>query len=139
MAAAAIGSMVFAGAAEARPLGWRPGVGLGIAAGAGLGLGLAAAATSPAWGYPGYYPDYYYPGYAYDYYDYSPAYTYMPPRTYQSYANPPLQTGRSVATEAMGNSCTTPVKACQLYNPSVIGNGCSCKAGGGRARGTVTQ
>jgi hypothetical protein len=50
----------------------------------------------------------------------------------------PLMSGRSVATGEMGNYCTTPTKTCELYHGSWIGNGCSCRAPGGRARGSVT-
>jgi hypothetical protein len=51
---------------------------------------------------------------------------------------PPLTTGRSVATGQMGKMCSTPVKACELYHESYIGNGCSCRVPGGRSRGTVS-
>lgn len=50
----------------------------------------------------------------------------------------PLVTGRSVATGEMGKMCSTPVKSCELYQASWIGNGCSCKVTGGRSRGSVT-
>ncbi len=53
-------------------------------------------------------------------------------------ATAPLLTGRSVATGQMGKMCSTPVKACELYRPSYIGNGCSCSVAGGRSRGTVS-
>ncbi|MGH6837631.1 MAG: hypothetical protein ACREDT_02285 [Methylocella sp.] len=53
-------------------------------------------------------------------------------------ATAPLLTGRSVATGQMGNLCSTPVKTCELYHASFIGNGCSCKVTGGRSRGTVS-
>jgi hypothetical protein len=49
-----------------------------------------------------------------------------------------LVTGRSVATGQMGKMCSTPVKACELYHASYIGNGCSCRVTGGRSRGTVS-
>jgi hypothetical protein len=49
----------------------------------------------------------------------------------------PLVTGRSVATGQMGKMCSTPVKSCELYQASWIGNGCSCKISGGRSRGSV--
>jgi hypothetical protein len=49
----------------------------------------------------------------------------------------PLITGRSVATGQTGNFCTTSVKTCELRHASYIGNGCSCRVIGGRARGTV--
>jgi hypothetical protein len=50
----------------------------------------------------------------------------------------PLVTGRSVATGQMGKMCSTPVKACELYHASYIGNGCSCRVTGGHSRGTVS-
>jgi hypothetical protein len=53
-------------------------------------------------------------------------------------ATAPLATGRSVATGQMGKMCSTPVKTCELYHASFIGNGCSCKVTGGHARGSVT-
>jgi hypothetical protein len=53
-------------------------------------------------------------------------------------ATAPLVTGRSVATGGMGKMCSTPVKACELYHASYIGNGCSCRITGGRSRGTVS-
>ena len=53
-------------------------------------------------------------------------------------ATAPLVTGRSVATGGMGKMCSTPVKACELYHASYIGNGCSCRVTGGRSRGTVS-
>jgi hypothetical protein len=49
----------------------------------------------------------------------------------------PLVTGRSVATGGMGRTCSTPVKSCELYHESFVGNACSCKVAGGRSRGTV--
>lgn len=36
-----------------------------------------------------------------------------------------------------GNYCATPEKTCLLYEPGVLGTGCSCKVPGGHARGTV--
>ena len=50
----------------------------------------------------------------------------------------PLITGRSVATNQSGNFCSTPVKTCELYHASFVGNGCSCRTPSGRARGSVT-
>jgi len=38
----------------------------------------------------------------------------------------------------MGNNCATPAKTCLLNHESWIGNGCSCRVPGGRARGTVS-
>jgi hypothetical protein len=49
----------------------------------------------------------------------------------------PLVTGRSVATGQMGKMCSTPVKTCELYQASWIGNSCSCKVSSGRSRGSV--
>jgi hypothetical protein len=99
---------------------------------AGLGLGYGLGAWG--YGYPydyGYgYPDYAY-GYGYPGYDYSYA---SPP----AYSTAPLVTGRSVATGHMGRMCSTPVKACELYHSSYVGNGCSCRVAGGRSRGTVS-
>ena len=53
-------------------------------------------------------------------------------------ATAPLVTGRSVATGQIGKMCSTPVKACELYHASYIGNGCSCRVTGGHSRGTVS-
>jgi len=53
-------------------------------------------------------------------------------------ASAPLVTGRSVAAGQMGKMCSTPVKACELYHASYIGNGCSCRVTGGRSLGTVS-
>jgi hypothetical protein len=50
----------------------------------------------------------------------------------------PVVTGRSVATGGIGDFCATPVKTCQLVQPSYVGGGCSCRVPGGRARGSVT-
>jgi hypothetical protein len=85
-----------------------------------LGYGLSA------WDYGYPYDNY---GYGYPSYDYS----YAAP----AYAAP-LVTGRSVATGQWGNFCTTSVKTCELTRASFIGNGCSCRVPGGRARGTVS-
>ena len=41
--------------------------------------------------------------------------------------------------DAAGNFCSTPVKTCELYHASWIGNGCSCRVPGGLARGSVTN
>jgi transposase len=46
-----------------------------------------------------------------------------------------LVTGRSVAVG--GKHCATPVKTCLLYHSWWVGNGCSCRVYGGRARGSV--
>lgn len=50
----------------------------------------------------------------------------------------PLAIGRSIATGQMGKLCATPVKICELSHASDVGNGCSCRVPGGRARGSVT-
>ena len=123
-------------------------------------LGAVLVASGPAWAQAYRYSPY---GYAYDYgypnnyaYGYgSPnnyAYGYGSPNNYAygygspyNYASPfgsaataPLVTGRSVATGQMGMTCSTPIKACELYHASWVGNGCSCRVPGGRARGAVT-
>jgi len=51
--------------------------------------------------------------------------------------SPPLVTSRSVAIGQMGRLCSTPVKTCELEHGSYVGNGCSCRVPGGRARGSV--
>ena len=52
-------------------------------------------------------------------------------------ATAPLVTGRSVATGQSGNNCSTPVRTCELIHSSFVGNSCSCRVHGGRARGSV--
>jgi hypothetical protein len=104
--------------------GWGWGGGL---VGLGLGYGLAGG-----WDYPYYdYYDFPYGGYAPYPYSYAPGYAYVAPAA-------PLVTGRSVATGGIGDFCSTPVKTCQLIQPSYVGGGCSCRVPGGRARGSVT-
>jgi hypothetical protein len=49
--------------------------------------------------------------------------------TYPVYATP--------VPSASGAYCATPVRTCALINPAPVGTGCSCRTGGGRARGTV--
>ena len=49
-----------------------------------------------------------------------------------------LATGRSVVTGQLGSICSTPVKVCDLSHATYVGNGCSCRVPGGRARGSVT-
>jgi len=95
---------------------------------AGLGLGLGLAGLDYGYDYPGYGYGYGYPGYAYGY-GY-PGY---------GYAAAPLVTGRSMAIGGMGGYCSTPVRTCELYQASFIGNGCSCRVVGGHARGVVTH
>ncbi len=43
------------------------------------------------------------------------------------------------APRERGNYCATPVTTCGLARPSWVGAGCSCRAPGGRARGTVAS
>jgi hypothetical protein len=93
------------------------------------------------YGYPSSYAD----GYGYRYansYDYANPFAIVTaPIAALAAATPttaPLVTGRSFATGQMGKMCSTPVKACELYHASYIGNGCSCKVTGGRSRGTVS-
>ncbi len=122
--------------------GWGWGGGWGL----GTGLGLAAA-TSPWWGsnYPYYgygYGNYPYYGYGDNYpYGYGLAAAATVPAAVAAAVTEPLITGRSVAigNAQMGNYCSTPVRTCLLYNESWVGNGCSCRISGGRARGSVTQ
>jgi hypothetical protein len=45
----------------------------------------------------------------------------------------------SASTGKMGNYCSTPTKTCELSRASWIGNGCSCRVPGGRARGYVSN
>ena len=57
-----------------------------------------------------------------------------------SQATAPLMTGRSVATGQMGRMCSTPVKACELYRESFVGNGQLESSGDARGhRGAVIQ
>ena len=62
------------------------------------------------------------------------------PPYYSNMWNPEaLMSGRSVAIGQMGMMCSTPLKVCELYHASYVGNGCSCKTADGRAHGTVTR
>jgi hypothetical protein len=126
--------------------GWNSGWGWGWGGwGWPAAAGVAAAGSYPWWGsnysYYGYgnYPYYSY-GYGYPY-GYGLAAAATAPVTVAAAATAPLMTGRSVATGPvqMGNYCTTSVKTCQLIRESWVGNGCSCRIPGGRARGSVTQ
>jgi hypothetical protein len=95
----------------------------------------------------GFYGQDYYAG-NYDYsagqygYGYGPGYGYGQPgygagvQYSEAPDDAPVRTGRSAAT--VGGTCSTPVKACTLYNQSYVGGGCSCKVSGGRSRGRVT-
>lgn len=47
-------------------------------------------------------------------------------------------TGRSAATGGFGRYCSTPIKTCMLYEPSMMGNSCSCKVEASRSHGSVT-
>jgi hypothetical protein len=119
--------------------GWNRGWGWPAAA------GLGVAASSPWWGsnYPYYdYGSYPYYSYGYGYpYGYGLGAAATAPVTVAAAATAPLMTGRSVAAGPvqMGNYCTTPAKTCLLTRESWVGNGCSCRIPGGRARGSVTQ
>ncbi|SFK51913.1 hypothetical protein [Methylocapsa palsarum] len=139
--------------------GWQGGAWPAIS-GLGLGLGLTEAASG-AYDYVSPYSSYDYngpyAGYGYGYptygYDFAYGYPYGPgtgfgtgllslPGTGFAVAGaptaPPLTTGRSAAAGGMGASCSTPAKTCELTHASMIGNGCSCRVEGGRARGSVT-
>ena len=99
------------------------------------GWGGGWPAYASGWGYPYY-------GYGYNYpYSYGLAAAATAPLAVAAATTAPLMTGRSVAISQgqMGNYCTKPVKTCLLYNESWVGNGCSCRISGGRARGSVTQ
>jgi hypothetical protein len=109
--------------------GW--GVGAGLL-GLGLGYGLANGGT---YGYPYGYGDPYAGYYGNPGYAYAPGYYTTQP---QIATTAPLVTGRSVAAGQIGDSCTTPVRTCQLIQASYVGVGCSCRVTGGRARGSVT-
>jgi hypothetical protein len=62
------------------------------------------------------------------------------PAAYEAFGSTPapLMTGRSVATGQIGIYCATPAKTCELYHPSYVGGGCSCRVPGGRSRGFVS-
>ena len=141
--AAAIAGLLLASSASAQPLGYP-------------NYPYDNAYNSGTWGYYGNPSvSYTYPnGYAYNY-GY-PSNSYGPfgfltaplsaaaaiPATVASAVTAPitapLVTGRSVAEGQMGRMCTTPAKSCELYHDSFVGNGCSCRVPGGRARGSVT-
>ncbi|HUI20506.1 MAG TPA: hypothetical protein VLZ74_05625 [Methylocella sp.] len=108
------------------------------------------AAYSPrTWGFYGYPWQYTYTYYPYGYsYDYS-----TPLGVIDALATPfaaaaaapavvvtgaPLVAGRSVATSSVGDHCTTSATTCELSHASFVGNRCSCRVPGGRARGSVT-
>ena len=91
--------------------------------------------------YRNYYDPSYYDGYdsfyggGYGGYDgLNSGYGYSSVTPYSGYGAP-LQTGRSASTGSQpGNTCTTPVRSCELYTTSIVGGGCSCKVGYSRAR-----
>jgi hypothetical protein len=113
-----------------------------------------AQTAAPAAQYPNYtygYPPGYNYGFGYPnyYYNYDHPFAWMTaplgaaaaaPAAVARAATAPLMTGRSVAVgpAEMGKYCTTPAKTCLLRNESWVGNGCSCRVPGGRARGSVT-
>lgn len=135
--------------------GWRGGYRWGwggrrpIARAAVAGAAVAgAAATYPYYGYN--YPYYGY-GYNYPYYggQYNYSYNYgYPTGGLATAATAPLAaattvatapfTGQSAATGQIGKFCTTSARTCGLRQASYVGNGCSCRVPGGRARGSVT-
>jgi hypothetical protein len=96
--------------------------------------GLAFSLANPWWGF------------GYPYYGYGNAYPYgyglaataagLPPIAAAA-ATTPLVTGRSVAIGEWGNYCSTPIRTCALRHASYVGEWCSCRVPGGRARGTV--
>jgi hypothetical protein len=47
-------------------------------------------------------------------------------------------TARSAAIGGFGRFCSTPIKSCLLYEPSMMGIRCSCKMQGGHSYGNVT-
>jgi len=133
----------------ARSMGVRPGWhGGGHWRGAGWrgagwhGGGWNRPYTRRGWGYPGYYGRGWNSGWGWGaaglaagtilgaaaaapyYYD-----SYLYPYGYRVYTAP--------VSGPIGGYCATPVRTCQLIEPSVIGGGCSCRVAGGRARGTV--
>jgi hypothetical protein len=113
--------------------GWNRGWGAGWPGYAGLGL----AGLGAGWGLNNAWANYPYYSYGYGY-PYNNNYGYGYGYPYAGATTAPLVTGRSVATGQMGNYCTTPAKTCLLYQESWVGNGCSCRVPGGRARGSVT-
>jgi len=76
----------------------------------------------------GWYPRRFY-GYGYGY----PYYGYGAAAGLATLAATPLPASGNYS----GNYCATPEKTCLLYEPGVLGTGCSCKVPGGRARGTI--
>jgi hypothetical protein len=119
----------------------------GAGAGGGQSRGLLPGPRPqlllPTGAYPYYGYGYNYPygyGYNYPYGSGLAAAAATAPLAVAAATAEPLMTGRSVAigNVQMGNYCTTPAKTCLLYNESWVGNGCSCRIPGGRARGSVT-
>lgn len=106
----------YGGGYYGRPGYWRRGY-----YGGGWGWGAGALAAGAILGTAAAYPYYY----GAPYYD-EPAYYYYR----RPYYAAPVSSG-------VGGYCQTPVRTCQLINPSDLGAGCSCRVAGGRARGTV--
>jgi hypothetical protein len=147
LASAALGTgLIGSGPAWAQNWGWSSDIGW-------RGYPYNADNYAYNYGYPynydyGYrYPSSYAYGYGYGY-PYANSYDYANPfatvtapiaaLAAATSATAPLVTGRSVATGQMGKMCSTPVKACELFHASYIGNGCSCRVTGGLSRGTVS-
>jgi hypothetical protein len=139
------GPGIHGGGWGARSMGMRPGWhGGGHWRGAGWrGAGWNRPYIGRGWGYPGSYRRGWNSGWGWGaaglaagtilgaaavpyYYD---PYPYPYPYGYRAYAAP--------VAGPIGGYCATPVRTCQLIEPSVIGGGCSCRVAGGRARGTV--
>ena len=97
-------------------------------AGFGLGLGYGGFGYDDAFGYGD--AGYGYPAYGYGYGDGDP--TYSGGVQYGE----PLRTGRSAAVG--GGVCSTPVRSCQLSEPTAVGTPCSCVSRKGTANGNVT-
>jgi len=112
---------------------------------AGAGLAVSGAGYRYSDGYPYYGSTYGYNTYAaptYYYYARQPAYIYASSGYAMNGTAMPSRylvvTGRSAAIGGFGRYCSTPIKSCMLYEPSMMGNGCSCKVQGGRSHGSVT-
>jgi len=110
---------------------------------ASIGLATSGIGYSYSNGYPFYGATYGYNTYATPiYYPQPPAYVYTKVDYGMNSTSMPSRylvvTGRSAAIGGFGRYCSTPVKTCMLYEPSMMGGGCSCKVEGGRSRGNVT-
>ncbi len=90
--------------------------------------GVASVATglaTPGLGYGYGNSPYYGSGYRYNSYGMS-SYGYARPYYVGTSGTLyPVVTGRSAAIDGFGKYCATPIKTCLLYEPSVLGNGCS--------------